>query len=132
MKLLVGIRTLYLLALFQLIGGPLVIFSVTILFRQTVREMANHEVTEALSIAWQSPEFHAALGVTTAADRTKSALPNSDPGTGQAKVKSPAIAWHEAPLVLCNPPRRAQVLDFTRRWTPVMPLPPPGPPPRVG
>jgi len=128
-----NIRPLYLLALFQLVAVSLVPISVTILCQQTARKAADQGFAGTLSMAWKGPEFHAALAAADvpAADRTKSSLPASDPSADPVKAKMPSIARHTGPLVLVNPGRRRPLQDFTQRWTPALPLPPPGPPPRV-
>jgi len=131
-KLAAGIRPLYLLALFQLVAGPLVLFCVMILCRETAREAADHGVVTAVSMAWKSPGFQAALATVERPDVSKRDCPDRDPKADPVKVKMPPIAWQDAPVVLVNASRRIPLLDAAQRWTPVLPLPPPGPPPRWG
>jgi hypothetical protein len=129
-----GIRHLYLLALFQLVAGPLVLFQVTVLCKLTVREAATHGVGEAVVIAWNSPEFHAALAHADEAARggSRQSLPTSDPKSENAKVKMPVAVWQGGRVVLVNPASFEPLWDGYRTWTTLWPQPPPGPPPRVG
>ncbi len=129
-----NLRFLYLLALFQLVAGPLVLFQVTLLCKLTVREAPRNGVATAVMKAWHNPEFQAALahddGLQQAA--TKSPLPTDDPKSKIVKVKMPATAWQAAPLVLVNLSSRVAIVDSSRVWTPAWPQAPPGPPPRLG
>ena len=132
MKLAAGIRPLYLLALFQLVAGPLVLFCVMILCQETVREAADHGVATAVSMAWKCPEFQAALATVDRSDLSKKETPHRGPQEDPVKVEMPPIAWQATPVVLVNDPRRVPLRGIARRWTPVLPVPPPGPPPRLG
>ncbi|MEO8617082.1 MAG: hypothetical protein ABI600_18225 [Luteolibacter sp.] len=129
-----NLRFLYLLALFQLVAGPLVLFQVTVLCKLTVREAPGNRVTTAVSKAWHSPEFQATLadddGLKSAS--RKSPLPTSDPKAKIVKVKTPAIAWQATPIVLVNLSERITAGGYSRVWTPAWPQAPPGPPPRLG
>lgn len=129
-----NLRFLYLLALFQLVTGPLVLFQVTVLCKLTVREVPRNSVATAVSKAWHSPEFQATLtddgGLQQVAK--KSPVPTSDPKTKTVKVKMPAIAWQATPLVLVNLSKRITAQNYSRVWTPAWPQAPPGPPPRLG
>jgi hypothetical protein len=129
-----NLRFLYLLALFQLVAGPLVLFQVTVLCKLTVRETPRIGVAKAVSKAWCSPEFQAAFTTDDEVKPTsaKSPLPTSDPKAKIVKVKMPAIAWQAAPLVLVNLSARINGMDRDRVWTPAWPQAPPGPPPRLG
>ena len=128
-----NLRLLYLLALFQLVAGPLVLFQVTVLCKLTVGEVARNGVTTAVSKAWHNPEFQATLtddsGIHSATK--KSTLPTRDPKQKIVKVKMPAIAWQVSPLVLVNLSEKITGWDFSQTWTPAWPQAPPGPPPRL-
>ncbi|MBC7980023.1 MAG: hypothetical protein H7Y36_05620 [Armatimonadetes bacterium] len=128
------IKPLYLLAMFQLVAGPLVLFQVTVLCKVAVREVPKHGIASGVSMAWKSAEFQAVLAAADvpAQSKSKSALPTSDPQSDAAKVKMPVAAWRAVHFVVVNPPNRLSFQDIARMWTPALPLPPPGPPPRVG
>jgi hypothetical protein len=56
-----NLRWLYLLALFQLVAGPLVLVTALTFCEITVREVPTQGLTEALSSAWHSPEVQALI-----------------------------------------------------------------------
>lgn len=127
-------KWLYVLGLFQLIAGPLIILQVSLLCKLTVREIPQEGIGPAFSKAWHSGEFQAALatGKPVAAKGKESPSPTRDPLADSGKVKMPATDWRAGrPL---PPPSigLAACSDWCRRWTPVWPQAPPGPPPRIG
>ena len=128
------LRLLYVLALAQLVGGPLVLLQVTLFCKLTLHEAPRVGMAGAVVRAWQSNEFQAAL-VTNGSARTgetKSSPPSRDPKVEPDKSKSPIIGWKPERLTFavisvdCETPRRERI------WTPAWPQAPPGPPPRVG
>jgi hypothetical protein len=128
------LRTLYLLALFQLVAGPLVLFQVSVLSKMVVREAPTHGISKAVSLAWNSPEFQAALseGELPELVKSKQTAPTSDPKATLVKVKMPCIDWQDTRLVWVNASTPVPRTRGARTWTPAWPQPPPGPPPRVG
>ncbi len=128
------LRSLYLLALFQLVAGPLVLFQVSVLSKMVVREAPAHGISKAMSLAWNSPEFQSALseGELPELVKSKQTAPTSDPKATLEKAKMPCIDWQAAPIVWVNASTPLQRMDGARTWTPAWPQPPPGPPPRVG
>ncbi len=128
------LRSLYLLALFQLVAGPLVLFQVSVLSKMVVREAPSHGITKAVTLAWNSSEFQSALSETDLPDlvKSKQTTPTSDPKATLVKVKMPCIDWQDARLVWVNASTPVPRTDGARTWTPAWPQPPPGPPPRVG
>lgn len=127
-------RFLYLLALAQLVGGPLVLLQVTVFCKLALHEAPRLGMAKATVLAWQSEDFQTALA---AVDGVRSREPKSAPPTGDPKLKlekakPPMIPWQTAPLVLGAPSELCEIADHGRTWTPTWPQPPPGPPPRVG
>jgi hypothetical protein len=128
------LKILYLLALFQLVAGPLVLLQVTVLFKLTSRETPSRGVTVAFKKAWSSNEFQATFELPEAhrQDRFKSPLPTKDPAGKLLTMKMPVTFWHQDPLVLVITSELVPCSDWERMWTPTWPQAPPGPPPRVG
>jgi len=128
------LRSLYLLALFQLVAGPLVLFQVSILSKMVVREAPAHGITKALALAWESPDFQSTLSEAEQPDlvESKQTTPTSNPKASLVKMKMPCIDWQDARLVWTNASTPVPRTDGARTWTPAWPQPPPGPPPRVG
>lgn len=128
------LRSLYLLALFQLVAGPLVLFQVSVLSRMVVRETPVHGITTALNLAWNSPEFQSALCDAEPSElvKSKQTIPTRDPKSVSVKLEMPCIDWWDAQQVWVNASTPVPRTDGTRTWTPQWPQPPPGPPPRVG
>ncbi len=128
------LRSLYLLALFQLVAGPLVLFQVSVLSRVVVREAPSHGIAQAVARAWHSPEFQATLMDAEAHEMAKSkpSAPSPNPKAKPVKMEMPCIDWHDTRLAWINPATPVPRCDGEPTWTPLWPLPPPGPPPRVG
>lgn len=126
-------RILYLLALLQLVGGPLILLQVTFFCKLTLREAPEIGIAAAASQAWNSDEFQAVLiGDIPKRNQNQFPHPSQDPGSKVEKVKSPFIHWQtEAPFVdtACV---RWKMISVERVWTPAWPQAPPGPPPRLG
>ena len=125
-------RILHLLALVQLLGGPLVLFQISLLCKLTIRETPNVGVTKAAVLAWHSDDFQSALaladpGIT---DGLKTSGPERAPKQKADPSKDPGIPWKAAALRDPTPSGYGTILDHGRIWTPVQAQPPPGPPPR--
>lgn len=126
------LRFLYLLALVQLVGGPLVLLQVTLFSKLVIREVPRVGVIAAVSIALDSPEFRDTL-----ADAT---LPRKDamnPEKKERKSKpdsptAPDFPWMAQRPLCDNDPAVCGVPGHFRIWTPHWPHAPPGPPPRIG
>ena len=129
-----NLRFLYLLALVQLVGGPLVLFQVTVFCKVALHEAPRVGMAKAAVRAWQSDDFQTVLA---AADGVRSREskwlpPTGDPKPKLEKAKPPMIPWEPAALVLCLLSDHCKIADRARTWTPAWPQAPPGPPPRVG
>ncbi len=127
-------KWLYALALFQLMAGPLIILQVSLLCKLTVREIPQEGIGPAFTKAWRSGEFQAALatGQPMASKGEKSPSPSKEPVTDSGKVKMPATDWRMGRTLPPPSIGLAACSDWCRRWTPVWPQAPPGPPPRIG
>jgi hypothetical protein len=125
-------RFLYLLALAQLVGGPLVLLQVTVFCKVALHEAPRVGMAKAAVRAWQSDDFQSVL---VAADGIRSKDSKSLPPTGDPKLekaKLPMIPWEPAALVLSQLSDHCGIADRARTWTPAWPQAPPGPPPRIG
>ncbi len=127
-------RWLYLLALAQLVGGPLVLLQVTVFTKLTLHEAPRMGVAKAAVHAWHSDDFQAVL---TAADvvrkdHSKSPAPTDGSTPKVEKAKMPVVPWMGAPVSLAALSRHCPIVDHARIWTPAWPQAPPGPPPRIG
>lgn len=125
------LRYLYLLALAQLVGGPLVLLHVTVFCKLTLREAPRVGFAQAAVEAVVSDEFrdcaHAGL--------PKRDTPARDNGEGDPKPKlekpqQPPAPWAAERRFLADAVKRAKIADTARTWTPAWPNAPPGPPPR--
>lgn len=129
-----NVRLLCLLALGQLVVGPLVLVLVqaTTLCRLTVREAPVHGMA-AVSRAWQSEEFQSALvrSADVVAGRSKPSLPGRESKAKPGKVKITATPWQSLPVPPVEESRAEQWAHTPDAWTPAWPHAPPGPPPRV-
>lgn len=126
------LRLLYLLALAQLVGGPLVLLQVTFFCKTVAQELPRRELSSALVEAWDS-SCAVTEGVAVANDPQQQPLSRQkkDP-TKWTKVKQPVLPWEFRrfqpaiqSVVMCG-------VLYEKAWTPVWPQAPPGPPPRVG
>ena len=127
-------RFLYLLALVQLVGGPLVLLQVTVFCKLTLHETPRIGMTKAAVSAWRSADFQAVLAPVEVAkaDDSKSDPSRNGPKVKLEKAKEPVIPWRAARLDFAALAVRVNVVDRERFWTPAWPQAPPGPPPRVG
>lgn len=127
-------RFLYLLALVQLVGGPLVLLQVTVFCKMALHEAPRVGMAKAAVRAWQSDDFQTVLAAADGirSKESKSLPPTGDPKLKLEKAKPPMISWEPATLILSQLSDHCKIADRARTWTPAWPQAPPGPPPRVG
>jgi len=127
-------RFIYLLALFQLVAGPLVIFQVTALCKLTVKEARQHGAGAAFVEALRGEELQAAVrnSVQLVQKNSKSPLPTSDSKGKLPDLKTGVPLWRTFATIAPPCIGRSAYSDWSRRWTPIWPQAPPGPPPRIG
>lgn len=127
-------RWLYLLALAQLVGGPLVLLQVTVFTKLTLHEAPRMGVAKAAVRAWHSDDFQAVLIAADVArkDDSKAPAPTGGSKPKLEKAKMPVVPWMVAPVSLACLSSHCRIVDHARVWTPAWPQAPPGPPPRVG
>ena len=124
-------RSLYLLALFQLVAGPLVLVAVLTFCKTVVHEVPEQGVVKAVSFAWQSDAVQSL--VDTACDQqagdstAKGPVKKMNPDTG----KFIAIAWDAVAPHIKNSLEVTPPNGWMTSWTPAWPQAPPGTPPRV-
>gem|GEM_PF-2721276 len=126
-------RFLYLLALAQLVGGPLVLLHVTLFATLTIREAPRVGIVQAVAEAWASPAFQESI--TTAALPWKDSM-KSEKHDGKVKLKPdfpavPVFPWNTESPGYANPTAFCGGQYHLRTWTPFWPHAPPGPPPRI-
>ena len=128
------LRWLYLLALAQLVGGPLVLLQVTVFCKMALYEAPRAGMAKAAAHVWNSDDFQAVLATADVAKtgEKKSSIPTPDSKLKLEKAKSPMISWEQSPLVLALLSDHCKIADRARTWTPAWPQAPPGPPPRIG
>ena len=125
-------RTLFLLALFQLVAGPLVLLQVTVFCSLTVRETPREGVAVAMVKAWKSETFQSLLTASQngRAQADNKSLPASDDKAGHAKCH--LLPWHSREFVSLPCVMSGDRHFLGKAWTPAWPQAPPGTPPRVG
>jgi hypothetical protein len=125
------LRFLYLLALAQLVGGPLVLLQVMLFSKLVISEAPRVGVVEAVSIVWDSPEFRESLVAPVQPRKNAMGTLKKE---GKAKTDfptAPVFPWMaesrecDEDLALCGVPGHYRI------WTPRWPNAPPGPPPRI-
>jgi hypothetical protein len=127
-------RPLYLLALFQLVGGPVVLLLVMLFSKLGVHQVAQHGFAEGISQAWNSAEWQTAMNVVM---QGEAGLPSTQKGKDKvpAKEKDTKVKFFATELEravgapMCDdleriPWRSGDVFAMTRAQAP------PGPPPR--
>ncbi len=129
-------RHLYLLALFQLVGGPLVLVPLIMMTRVVVRETATHGLVEGLTRAQESEEWREADGMLQHLRHLT--VPNKDARgkTSGAPEKSKDVKpkldlalWAESPacplegLPVAAP--HSRWLPMASDWAHAPPIPPP-------
>jgi hypothetical protein len=128
----ISARSLYLLALFQLVAGPLVLVTVMTFCKMVVHETPTQGVVKAMTSAWHSDEVQSLVDV--ACDRQardeQGPVPSKKQTTEHGKFI--AIAWDVVPQAVKLSLQASCPEDWTSTWTPAWPQAPPGTPPRVG
>lgn len=127
-------RWLYLLALVQLVGGPLVLLQVTVFCKLTLHEAPHLGVAKAVVSAWHSDDFQAVLVAADVVRKPDSKAPAPIEGSKSKleKAKLPVVPWMVASVELLCLSSHCRIVDHARVWTPAWPQAPPGPPPRIG
>jgi len=123
---------LILLALFQLVAGPLVLLQVMVFCQVTAEKAPEQGIVKAAAEAWHSAEFQRTLDVAANLKRQDQPLPGTPEKTFQPETKKIFGTLWEPLSGLVRP--HADPLPGTelrRGWTPVCQSAPPGPPPRV-
>lgn len=125
------LRYLYLLALAQLVGGPLVLLHVTVFCKLTVREAPRVGFVEAAAVALDSDEFRACASAGLPKRETPAKeSPESDPKPKLEKPSQPPAPWMAERRIFAHDVKGAAIAETARTWTPAWPNAPPGPPPR--
>jgi hypothetical protein len=125
------LRYLYLLALAQLVGGPLVLLHVTVFCKLTVREAPRVGFVEAAAGAFASDEFRACASAGLPKRETPAKeSPESDPKPKLEKPSQPPAPWMAERRIFAHDVKGAAIAETARTWTPAWPNAPPGPPPR--
>lgn len=126
-----SIRHLYLLALFQLVGGPLVIVAVVFFSRMVVHQAAEHGLTVGVVKASQSAEWQKVASALSGA--TYGHVPSGkkdpvpvvkDPGGKLLGLMWEGVTLPKEPPVPCDGPH-LWVRTLTSAWPHAPPLPPP-------
>jgi len=125
------LRYLYLLALAQLVGGPLVLLHVTVFCKLTLREAPRMGFVEAAAGAFASDEFRecASAGLPKRETPAKES-PESDPKPKLEKPSQPPAPWMAERRIFAHDVKGTAIAETARTWTPAWPNAPPGPPPR--
>jgi hypothetical protein len=125
------LRYLYLLALAQLVGGPLVLLHVTVFCKLTVREAPRVGFVEAAAGAFASDEFRACASAGLPKRETPAKeSPESDPKPKLEKPSQPPAPWMAERRIFAHDVKGTAIAETARTWTPAWPNAPPGPPPR--
>ncbi|QTN33233.1 hypothetical protein HZ994_13225 [Akkermansiaceae bacterium] len=124
-------RLLYLLALLQLVGGPIMLLQVSLFSKLVIQEAPRVGLLQAVSFAWDSPEFRDALADASVPWKNAAGTTSKE---DKAKPDCPAahdLPWNADPRPCPDDPAVCGVLGYFRIWTPQWPHAPPGPPPRM-
>jgi hypothetical protein len=124
-------RPLYLLALLQLLGGPVVLLHVTVFCKLTMREAPRVGFADAAVDALASDEFRECAS----AGSPKRDTPAKDNRDGDPKPKlekphHPPAPWMAERRIFAHDVKAAAIAGMAKTWTPAWPNAPPGPPPR--
>lgn len=124
-------RPLYLLALLQLLCGPVVLLHVTVFCKLTVREAPHIGFAGAAVEALASDEFRECAS----AGLPKRDTPARDGREGDQKPQldkpsQPPVPWMAERRIFAHDVKGTAVAETARTWTPAWPNAPPGPPPR--
>ena len=121
------LRLLYLLALLQLIGGPIVLLHVTVFAKLTLNETPRLGIAKAAVAVWKSEGFQKALVADALPEK-----PARKEGDG-AKPKIAKLAPYHSDFPIspmCFATASGMTAERVVTWTPRWPNAPPGPPPR--
>ena len=126
-----SIRHLYLLALFQLVGGPLVIVAVVFFSSMVAHQAAEPGLTVGVVKASQSAEWQKVASALSGAtygqvpSEKKDPVPVvKDPGGKLLGLMWEGVTLPQEPPVLCEGPH-LWVRTLTSAWPHAPPLPPP-------
>lgn len=123
-------RWLLLLALFQLVAGPLVLLQVMVFCQVAAEKAPEQGIVKAATEAWQSAEFQRTLDVASAVHTSRSEVPTPEKTFQPEQTKLFGTLWEPMTgLVRVSADTVAGTL-MKRSWTPVGLQAPPGPPPR--
>jgi hypothetical protein len=122
-------RWLYLLAMFQLVAGPLVLTQVVVFCKLTLKSLPEQTLTEAVVDAWESAEFGEAVAAAQASG--DKGLPAPGKKTSQPDIKQVGVLWSAALRVFPPSPALHAYAAWRSDWTPREPDDPPGHPPCV-
>jgi hypothetical protein len=124
------LRVLYVLALVQLVGGPLILLHISMFCSLTLREVPRVGVAKAAIQVWNSDGFQALLSADEVLPAKAAVpIPGGD-GSPAESLKQPPIPWLDSwpPVSLVE--AQGQRVEWSRAWTPGWPQAPPAPPPR--
>ena len=125
-------RFLYLLALLQLVGGPLVLLHVTVFCKMTVANTPEMGVARAAASAWLSDDFQKGIVADVLHERNaRKDGREGDPKPGLENAKQPVLPWKAPSVSLAALYTRLSAPAYGVTWTPLWPNAPPGPPPRL-
>ncbi len=121
------LRPLYLLALLQLVGGPLVLLHVTMFCKLTLDETPRMGMAKAVEAAWKSEGFQKAL-LADALPEKPARKEGDGPKPKLEKQVPSGLDFPTAPALanVCINNVAERIVTWTPRW----PNAPPGPPPR--
>ena len=124
-------RPLYLLALAQLLGGPLVLLHVTVFCKLTVSEAPRIGFAKAAAGAFASDEFRncAKAGLPKRENPSKDSR-EGDPKPKLEKPGQPPAPWAAEERIFVDDVKGTAIADMAQTWTPAWPNAPPAPPPR--
>ena len=125
------VRVLCLLALLQVVGGPLVLVGVATLGKVMVKETAQHGVVAGISRAVESEEWLRTCDVIVDAvtDHADTKAPNGKSKEKDLKSKMMSIAWAGTPVVagrlMQQEPPGGDPVPLISAWPNGPPVPPP-------
>ena len=127
-----NVRMLFLLVLFQLVAGPLVLVTVLTFCKVVVREGSEQGLPAAVAKAWNCHEVQTLLHAVAGEESPATSKPlGPDKKSKPVEKKITGMAWAGVPWIFAeHEPHR--VRQGSRAWTPAWPQAPPGTPPRMG
>jgi len=124
-------RWLILLALFQLVAGPLVLLQVMVFCQVTAEKVPEHGIVKAAGEAWQSVEFQRTLDVAATVHTQSSSAPAPEKSFQPDQNKILGTLWVPMPALVRPSADPLPGTALRGTWTPVCQSAPPGQPPRV-